>query len=762
MRSIRILITAILSLTLISLSMTAQTTEAAPAAAPTRDADAEHLRQLFYRGDAWSVGIPDGEKLAEKSGASLETRAWFLSPALRDIDLGQFMPLYTMLSAMTKEAPDSPWTLLSRAAASDVAVDAGVLCDSAIAKASSNSDVLILCTDIMAETSASDSARSASAFVEKHRSELESSADGLVAEGEALSRIGWNTSKSDPVAIAALYDRALKLDPHNLRAVSHKADDLIRTKKYKEAETLVADALTWGGASVDLHQTQWHLLANLGLSKDEEGRRIADDMMALLPKALPGPYTFGLRHLREIAPSRADAVAELVLKLYPDSLTADMVRVEMAAAKLELYPNVADAPSALRDEVAGKLIDFMNRPQRKCVYAENGATSTLWELLIKNGDANVSTELLWAAAKALRPNGAAQFALAVADRKENLEQIEQLAQSHLDGVLEKARERSTQWRLPRYEAYESRDLWLESAAWQDVLGWAYLQQDRVKDAAPRLLEAENLLSGEANPDHAPGKTVLDFRPLPLMHLGRLYTAQGNYSKAEAYLKRSLAIEVGGEREHPAIAAFKDLYRSQHGGSDGLDSYMAAVYEQDRTNRKTALLRERLREMKAIEPFKLVTVDGKTISSDSLKGKYVVINFWGTWCGPCKYELPELQKFYEKYKDNPNVVYLTIDDGDTPEKVEKFQAEKHYTFPVLMEGDYLTKVTIKSFPTTWFIDRDGNKIFEKMGSSKRVLEEFSWRVEAMQEADTRAAANKTTASEAQTAKKASGGGEEVKR
>jgi thiol-disulfide isomerase/thioredoxin len=111
---------------------------------------------------------------------------------------------------------------------------------------------------------------------------------------------------------------------------------------------------------------------------------------------------------------------------------------------------------------------------------------------------------------------------------------------------------------------------------------------------------------------------------------------------------------------------------------------------------------------------------------------VVINFWGTWCGPCKSELGEVQKFYEKYKDNPNVVFLTIDSKDTTEEVKKFMANKKYTFPVLMEGDYLSKATVNIFPTTWFIDREGNKIFEKNGSSKRLLEEFSWRLEGMME------------------------------
>jgi hypothetical protein len=102
-------------------------------------------------------------------------------------------------------------------------------------------------------------------------------------------------------------------------------------------------------------------------------------------------------------------------------------------------------------------------------------------------------------------------------------------------------------------------------------------------------------------------------------------------------------------------------------------------------------------------------------------------------------MPELQKFYEKYKDSPNVVLLTIDAKDTLEEVKKYLADKKYTFPVLREGDYLSKVSILGFPTTWFVDRDGRIVFVKDGSSKHLVEEFSWRVEAMM--DTAAAANR---------------------
>jgi len=738
--------TGFATLLLLAFVLIPSTQFAQTAAAPLPTPE-QRLRAYFYRGEGFAGGIMEGEQLTAKPGASLETRGWFLTQAIRDFDLGQTMPLYTMLNGMVKEAPENPWTLASQAAAANSPVDAALLCDAAIAKAGSNHDLLMVCAEIMAGTARSDKGAAATAFVEKHRSELESSADGLVAlAGATEARMDAANWQQLTATMDALYQRALQLDPHNIRAAGHKAENLVYSeKKFKEGEAFLKDALTWGGDSFELHQVYWYLLGNIGLSKEEEARRIAEDMAAMLPKVLPGPFVFSLKHLQELAPARADAVAQLFLKLYPDTLTADMVRFNMATAQLAEYPNGADVPSKVRYEVARKLIDFMNRPQKKCWYAENKSANYLKDMLLDKGSADVPTELLLSAAKALRPDYAWAFALAVADRKEDLEQLEELAQSRVDGALLRARDRSAQWRLPRYAASESRDLWSELGGWQDVLGWVYLQQGRVKDADSRLIAAESLLNTEADPQNDPGVKFLDFNPQALMHLGRLYTAKGDYPKAEEYLGRSIAVEYQGEDEHPAIAAYKDLYLHKHGGADGLDAYMAAAYEKDRAVRKAAILQERIQQAKAIEPFKLTTVDGKMISSESLKGKYVVINFWGTWCGPCKSELGEVQKFYEKYKDNPNVAFLTIDAKDTTEEVKKFMAAKKYTYPVLMEGDYLNKVTVNGFPTTWFIDRNGNKIFEKNGSSKRLLEEFSWRVEGMMEM---AAAAKTEGAKAQ--------------
>ena len=108
-------------------------------------------------------------------------------------------------------------------------------------------------------------------------------------------------------------------------------------------------------------------------------------------------------------------------------------------------------------------------------------------------------------------------------------------------------------------------------------------------------------------------------------------------------------------------------------------------------------------------FTLDTLDGSTITLSDLRGKSVVINFWATWCLPCRAETPALENAFEQYQDSDVVILgVNLTNQDSVAAVEAFVQEFELTYPILLDRDggigYLYQVT--GLPTTYFISREG--------------------------------------------------------
>ena len=116
-------------------------------------------------------------------------------------------------------------------------------------------------------------------------------------------------------------------------------------------------------------------------------------------------------------------------------------------------------------------------------------------------------------------------------------------------------------------------------------------------------------------------------------------------------------------------------------------------------------------------FGLTDQYGESHRLSDYKGKVIFLNFWGTWCPPCRAEMPDIQKLYEEYAaqgEDAEVVILGaaapgMGQEGTEEEITQFMRENGYTYPVLMDTDWemFTWYGITSFPTTFMIDRDGN-------------------------------------------------------
>ena len=131
-------------------------------------------------------------------------------------------------------------------------------------------------------------------------------------------------------------------------------------------------------------------------------------------------------------------------------------------------------------------------------------------------------------------------------------------------------------------------------------------------------------------------------------------------------------------------------------------------------------------------FTAYTDAGETVSLKSRRGKPVVVNFFASWCGPCKYEMPYFEEFYLEYGDQVEfmMVNLCAFGNDSKDAAKKMVADGGYTFPVYfdMDGDATIKYAIRSMPTTIFVSSEGELKGQHIGMMDR--ETLRKTVEAM--------------------------------
>lgn len=108
-------------------------------------------------------------------------------------------------------------------------------------------------------------------------------------------------------------------------------------------------------------------------------------------------------------------------------------------------------------------------------------------------------------------------------------------------------------------------------------------------------------------------------------------------------------------------------------------------------------------------FALPTLDGETIRLSDFKGKPVLINFWATWCGPCRSEFPDFQKAWVDNADKLVIIGINNTITDQKDQVPGFVQEFGVTFPIVLDesGDTSKAYNILGLPTSIFIDRNGN-------------------------------------------------------
>jgi peroxiredoxin len=115
-------------------------------------------------------------------------------------------------------------------------------------------------------------------------------------------------------------------------------------------------------------------------------------------------------------------------------------------------------------------------------------------------------------------------------------------------------------------------------------------------------------------------------------------------------------------------------------------------------------------------FDLAGLDGKRIALKDFRGKPVIVNFWATWCPPCRAEMPSIQRAWEAVKDD-GIAVIAVNVGEDAEIVAQFKAEYPLEFPLAMDKDFsaVQSWPVKGLPTTFVLDPEGRLAYEATGS-----------------------------------------------
>ncbi len=526
------------------------------------------------------------------------------------------------------------------------------------------------------------------------------------------------------------YTAARAADTSNFSAIFFAADRLSGVRD-SDALALLKRAVALSPRSTNVRSTYWRALnAQKSIPADERKSAIAADRDAFLTLTDSAPWAMAsvIGSMRSLKASGVAALEERVLAKAPRSGWSENVLRDRADAWSDSLRAATDTTVAgsrpdsvdMKKKYRAASEAFINRPWRANDEAVGFAALQLFF--------NVREDTTYPTAKLVQlvklmsqygyePNASSTHlagAVTLATRKADLPLAEKLVDegarivganlmAYPDHFFSSIGERA--------EAME-----LQDSQILDTRGWVYFNEGRLPEAEKQFERSLDMSKKNAT---------------TYFHLGKLRTTQGRADEAELAFAQGMTIRVRGM--NPNLRELESIYKSKHATMDGWKSYLADLEEKERTARKAKILLTRGENAAKLPVFSLADLTGKTVKSEDLKSKYTVVNFWGTWCGPCVAEMPELQQFYDKYRADSTVQVLTVSNDKELQELKDWMTKRKLTIPTLFDkGDPgLTGTTgILAWPTTLFIDRDGQTQFNARGNSGALVEEWSWRLEAM--------------------------------
>lgn len=402
--------------------------------------------------------------------------------------------------------------------------------------------------------------------------------------------------------------------------------------------------------------------------------------------------------------AKADSLERVTLNKFPQGITANYEMVDAFQKegdldkKAELFSTYSQNNSKL-----GMMGNYMAGNLATTYYEQNDTDNfeKYIGMIDKAGQASIYNNLAWP----------------WAEKGENLDQAEKMSKKSLD-LITSLEDSETD--KPDY--YSKNQYKKNLKAYYDMYADTYalilFKQGKIKDAIAYQKESM---------DPKGKNTEANARYIEFLMADEQF--ENVKENAEQYIKAGNSTEQIKE-------AYKTAYLKVNPNSKDSEKKLKALNEEAYQNQVSDIKKTMLDE--EAPAFTVKDTEGKDISLESLKGKTVILDFWATWCGPCKASFPGMQEVVTKYKDDDSVVLLFVDTfekgKDREKMVEDFIKNNKYTFHVVYDAvipdsndfEVAKKYNISGIPTKVIIGPDGKMKFKSVGyngSNEKLIQEM---------------------------------------